>query len=669
MDLIIRGTPTPRQEGRRGSQQGKLASPKNLSSATNKPKAPGNSSPNYCTPDAPRKGPKPVVHRTFPSSNNSNNKTCVITQAKLDKIKNLTPRPRSRMQYPKPDGMPSLDLGRLRDQDDNLTNPVAKNDEKLDPPDTASTVSWGYHDYSPAARNPAMNSPFALHHTPTAGRQSNRSQRPDSVPRLNLAGKQKSAWTEPAVPENIPPPSDRQKQQYKQYEQDKKDQMKQWSQRGGQQKKQLKAPYRTDNEIEEDPVEDARNPLQKKMDAETIAAERRRQEIEQTVLIDQLSRAVICDPEQNQRCETPLSGHTTPYGQSRPKTRALHESKVRTSGTVTENLLEKRLTFNARIITRSGHDALRELCGFFFDLDSTMTVYEYRNFGSKSKALPFIQKGKYCHMTGRRKGRLYTVQDISAGASLTFASGDHPSLSSALRASPILLLRITHVDENAKEKLIFSNGRIPYDPQEYHAKMDPPITKQEAIDQKLITKVQESVRAQLRKRACKTLTGLGRHFRQIDKSGDGVLSKEELRHALDTYHIKVDPNLFETLWLVLDQNEDQSIDYGEFHRAFLGEMNERRKTYVRKAFQKIDANKSGTVSKDELKKFFNVQKHPHVLQGLVTAVEIMDDFLELFDGRRKEISYGEFEDYYEGVSLATSNDDDFCNMMSACWTI
>ena len=40
--------------------------------------------------------------------------------------------------------------------------------------------------------------------------------------------------------------------------------------------------------------------------------------------------------------------------------------------------------------------------------------------------------------------------------------------------------------------------------------------------------------------------------------------------------------LFETLWLVLDQNEDQSIDYGEFHRAFLGEMNERRKTYVRK---------------------------------------------------------------------------------------
>ena len=75
MDLIIRGTPTPRQEGRGGSQQGKLASPKNLSSATNKQRDPGNfSSPNYSTPDAPRKGPKPVVHRTFPSSNNSNNK-------------------------------------------------------------------------------------------------------------------------------------------------------------------------------------------------------------------------------------------------------------------------------------------------------------------------------------------------------------------------------------------------------------------------------------------------------------------------------------------------------------------------------------------------------------------------------------------------------------------
>ncbi|XP_022079190.1 calcyphosin-2-like isoform X2 [Acanthaster planci] len=574
------------------------------------------------------------------------------------------------MQYPKPKGIPSLDLGQLQDKDNSLQNPVKSYEEKLDPPDTASTVSWGYHEYSPAARSPAMNAPFALHHTPTVGPPSNRTQRPGSVPRLDLERRQKSAWTEPAVPENLPPPSECQKQQFKQIEQDRKDELKQWSQRGGQPKKHLKAPYRTDNDSDDDAdVNSSRDQHDKRVDAEALAAERRRQEIEQTVLVDQLSRSVICDPEQNQRSETPLSGTATPLGQPRPKTRTLHESKVRTTGTVTENLLDKRLTFNARIVTRSGHDALRELCGFYFDLDKTMTVYEYRQFGSKSKALPFIQRGKYSHVTGRRKGRLYVVQDISAGATLTFDSANQPSISSALKAKPVLLIRITHVDETSKEKLIFKNGRIPYDPEEYHTKMDPPISKQDAADSKLITQIQESVRSQIRKRACKTLTGLGRHFRQLDKSGDGVLNKEELRQALDTYHIKVDKNLFESLWLVLDQNEDGAIDYGEFHRAFIGEMNERRKTFVRKAFQKIDANKSGTVSIDELKKFFNLQKHPHVAQGLVTASEVMNSFLELFDRRAKEITYGEFEDYYEGVSVSISSDDEFIGMVSACWTL
>ena len=40
--------------------------------------------------------------------------------------------------------------------------------------------------------------------------------------------------------------------------------------------------------------------------------------------------------------------------------------------------------------------------------------------------------------------------------------------------------------------------------------------------------------------------------------------------------------LFDKLWDVLDQNGDGAIDYAEFRRAFVGEMNEYRKGYVRK---------------------------------------------------------------------------------------
>ena len=55
----------------------------------------------------------------------------------------------------------------------------------------------------------------------------------------------------------------------------------------------------------------------------------------------------------------------------------------RQSGTNTENLLSKRVRFAARIVTKNGHDAHRELNGFFFAADNTLTVYEFRQFGTR----------------------------------------------------------------------------------------------------------------------------------------------------------------------------------------------------------------------------------------------------------------------------------------------
>ena len=47
------------------------------------------------------------------------------------------------------------------------------------------------------------------------------------------------------------------------------------------------------------------------------------------------------------------------------------------------------------------------------------------------------------------------------------------------------------------------------------------------------------VKKQLQKRAVKTSMGLGQHFRKLDQSGDGLLDRQELLRALETYHIKI----------------------------------------------------------------------------------------------------------------------------------
>ena len=36
------------------------------------------------------------------------------------------------------------------------------------------------------------------------------------------------------------------------------------------------------------------------------------------------------------------------------------------------------------------------------------------------------------------------------------------------------------------------------------------------------------------------------------------------------------------MWLILNGNGDGKVDYGEFRRAVVGEMNEYRKSFVRK---------------------------------------------------------------------------------------
>lgn len=79
---------------------------------------------------------------------------------------------------------------------------------------------------------------------------------------------------------------------------------------------------------------------------------------------------------------------------------------------------------------RNGRDVHRELCGFYFLADGSITLYEFRQFGkkyeiiithiyvhchylSRSNALPLIQRGVYHHCVGCRKGQPYEVRHIA----------------------------------------------------------------------------------------------------------------------------------------------------------------------------------------------------------------------------------------------------------------
>lgn len=127
---------------------------------------------------------------------------------------------------------------------------------------------------------------------------------------------------------------------------------------------------------------------------------------------------------------------------------------------VPETSLNKKLRFEARVLTQNGRDVHRELCGFFFLADSSLTIYEFRQFGKKSSALPIIQRGVYRHLFGAHRGDPYEVNVIRKGKILHFHTNNHSGLPDTLAARPVLGLKITYVDEAAK-KLLLTDGLNP----------------------------------------------------------------------------------------------------------------------------------------------------------------------------------------------------------------
>lgn len=571
----------------------------------------------------------------------------------------------------RPPDVPCLDLGKLEDSEDEDADrhmPYSMKNLQLDPPPSSSTVSWGT----------PLRSSYARHHV-----IQQTSRRPHPKSEFPLAEQN-------TISENLPPPTAAYKLKYQQYEAEMKEGYKQHSQRAAEKKANYnqssesprKTPEKQDawlkNQTDDELTAlDEKALLQqcytskpytaqhsiRKLEAEDVAAERRKQTVVEQVMIDQLSRAVISDPEQNghtYETDSVLPGiRTAPL---RFRKRTLHETKIRTRSALTENMLTNKLRFDGRLISRNGRDACRELTGFFFVYDKSLTVYEFRQFGkNRSNALPFVPKGVYNHQRGPRKGKPYSLNDFYVGADLTFLSLHHPSLPESIKQKLIFTIRITDIDEAASTVLKSINAE----------KVEPPIN-QETGDINIFKKVQDGLKEKLSKRGVRTVTGLGKYFRELDKNQKGVFTKADFKQALKVFHLEVPEEDFESLWLLLCDNDNDEVDYLEFTHAILGEMNEYRKAFVRKAYMKLDYNKTGSVPLVNIKKCYCARIHPQVLNGNATEEEIKSSFLETLQDAcsdPNEVSFSEFEDYYEGLSIGIMDDEDFVNTLRNPWGI
>lgn len=164
----------------------------------------------------------------------------------------------------------------------------------------------------------------------------------------------------------------------------------------------------------------------------------------------------------------------------------------------------------------------------------------------------------------------------------------------------------------------------------------------------------------------------------MDDDRSGYLDKQEFNKALRDYRVSVTPDEANKLFNLFDLNGDGNISYDELLRGVVGEMNQPRKNLVQKAFKKLDRNGNGIVEVDDIKGVYNAKNHPDVKLGKKTEEEVLADFLETFElhyslqhpgSKDKKITFDEFIEYYNNVSMSIEDDRYFELMMTNAWNL
>jgi len=94
---------------------------------------------------------------------------------------------------------------------------------------------------------------------------------------------------------------------------------------------------------------------------------------------------------------------------------------------------------------------------------------------------------------------------------------------------------------------------------------------------------------------------------------------------------------------------------------------------VDRAFAMLDKTGSGDINAADLASLYDTSKHPAVIEGKKTHDQVLNEFLNSFDGLRGNkdgiITKSEWDQYYTNLAVSTPSDEYFIRMMEQVWAI
>jgi len=123
----------------------------------------------------------------------------------------------------------------------------------------------------------------------------------------------------------------------------------------------------------------------------------------------------------------------------------------------------------------------------------------------------------------------------------------------------------------------------------------------------------QEIKETLKKRGAMAIRGISRVFKILDDNRNRQIDLNELMWGLKDFDIHLNEEQARVLLKRFDRDGSGTVNFNEFLVALRGDLNENRLKYIDAAYKKLDVNKDGTVTLEDIAKLYDVSEHPDVL--------------------------------------------------------
>ena len=191
----------------------------------------------------------------------------------------------------------------------------------------------------------------------------------------------------------------------------------------------------------------------------------------------------------------------------------------------------------------------------------------------------------------------------------------------------------------------------------------------------------KKLRNLLANRGMKSIFIIQRMLYIYDKNQSGEIPFEKLCDIFEIYNINIAREEIFEFFEFLDKEHKGLIKYNDLIMILINNVNENRIILIQNLFDKLRKGKEYILLND-IKKYFNPDKYPDVLEQKKTSDEIAFDFidsLEIFKEYNINLknesiingimTYNDFENYFKEISLSIIDDKIFDYIINFCWEV